>query len=59
MFYLAWFAPVMRIVAVAGGNVVYENFGPCVGCTCDADRAGGLDVATETNHLKRAVAIYS
>jgi hypothetical protein len=54
MFYLAWFAPVMRIVAVAGGNVVYEQFGPCV----DADRTGGLDVASETNHL-RSVAIYS
>jgi len=51
MFYLARFAPVMRIVEVAGGNV-YENFGPCVVCTCDADRTGGLDVASETNHLR-------
>jgi hypothetical protein len=57
MFYLAWFAPVMRIVAVAGGNV-HENFGPCVVCTCDVDRTGGLDVASETSHL-RTVAIYS
>lgn len=58
MFYLAWFAPVMRIVAVAGGNVVYEYLGPCVVCTRDGDRTGGLGVASETNHL-RTVAIYS
>jgi hypothetical protein len=58
MFYLAWFAPVIRIVTVAGGNVVYENFGQCVVGTCDADRTGGLDVDWETNHL-RTVAIYS
>ena len=58
MFYLAWFAPVMRIVAVTGGNVVYENFGPCVICICDAHRTGGLDWTSETNHL-RSVAIHS
>jgi len=59
MFYLAWFAPVMRIVAVAGGSVVFENFGPCVVRTCDADRTGGLDVASETSHLRRTVAMHS
>ena len=30
MFYLARFAPAMRVVALAGGNVTYENLGLCM-----------------------------